>query len=130
MPELKIKWQRLVNEAGETCNRCSGTGDEVAAAVGILSEALPPLGITVVAETKQLTVSQFLEAPLESNRVWIGGEPLEYWLHAEVDKSNCCGPCGESQCRTISFGDSEYEITPRKLILKAALLAAAELVGS
>ncbi|GAW66167.1 cytoplasmic protein [Geoanaerobacter pelophilus] len=130
MPELRIKWQRLVDDTGQTCSRCSGTGDEVATAVGMLSDALAHLGITVAAEMTELRTNDFLQDPLESNRVWIGGKPLECWLHAEIGKSDCCGPCGESQCRTLSVGGQGYEVIPKKLILKAGLLAAAEMVGS
>lgn len=130
MPELRIKWQRLIDDTGQTCSRCSGTGDEVATAVGMLSDALAHLGVTVVAEMAELKSSDFLEDPLESNRLWIADKPLEYWLHAEAGKSDCCGPCGESQCRTLSVRGQGYEVIPKKLILKAGLLAAAEMVGS
>ena len=129
MTELKIKWQRLVNDHGQTCDRCSGTGDSIQAATVMLREALAPLGIAVIAEMKKLSTSEFMHAPLESNRVWIGDRPIEEWLGAEVGQSQCCGSCGEHECRTVSVTEQRYEVIPKELVLKAGLMAAAELVA-
>lgn len=129
MTELKIRWQRLVDDHGQTCDRCTGTGDEIQTAAEILREALAPLGIAVVAEMKKINMSEFMSAPLESNRVWIGNKPIEEWLRAEVGQSQCCGSCGEHECRTVSIGDQRYEVIPRELVLKAGLMAAAELMA-
>ena len=98
MSELKIRWQRLVDDSGQTCNRCSGTGYEIQFAAEMLHTALDPLGISVVTETRKLNTSEFMQAPLESNRVWIADKPLEEWLKAEVRQSQCCGSCGEHEC--------------------------------
>lgn len=127
MSELKIKWQRLVDDSGQTCNRCAGTGDEVQAAVEVLRQALAPLGIAVIAEMSELTVAEFLKYPLESNRVWIAQRPLEDWLKAETGQSQCCGSCGDNECRTVTIGTQTFEIIPKGLVVKAGLLAAAEL---
>lgn len=129
MPELKIKWQRLVDDHGQTCDRCSCTADEIRAAADLLREALAPLGIAVVAEMKRISISVFMQAPLESNRVWIGERPLEEWLRAEVGQSQCCGSCGEHECRTVTVNEQRYEVIPKEMVLKAGLMAAAELVA-
>ena len=129
MTELKIKWQRLVDEGGQTCDRCAGTGDEIQVAADMLREALAPLGIAVVTETKKLSTADFMRAPLESNRVWIGNRPIEEWLGADVEQSLCCGSCGEHECRTVTVSEQTYEVVPRELVLKAGLMAAAELVA-
>jgi len=129
MTELKIIWQRLVDDHGQTCDRCAGTGDSIQAAAEMLREALAPLGIAVIAEMKKLSTSEFMHAPLESNRVWIGDRPIEEWLVAEVGQSPCCGSCGEHECRTVSVSEQRYEVIPKELVLKAGLMAAAELVG-
>lgn len=129
MTELKIKWQRLVDERGQTCDRCAGTGVEIQVAADMLREALAPLGIAVVTETKKLSTADFMRAPLESNRVWIGNRPIEEWLGAEVEQSRCCGSCGEHECRTVTIREQTYEVVPRELVLKAGLMAAAELVA-
>lgn len=128
MRELRIRWQRLVDENGQTCNRCAGTGNEVQTAVELLHEALAPLGIIVVAEMGELSTDAFLQAPLESNRLWIADRPLEKWLKADVGQSQCCGSCGEHECRTVTVGKQKFEVIPKELVLRAGLLAAAELV--
>jgi hypothetical protein len=69
-----------------------------------------------------------MQAPLESNRVWIGDRPLEEWLGAEAGQNRCCGACGEHECRTVTVGDQRYEVIPRELIVKAGLMAAAQMV--
>ncbi len=129
MIELRIKWQRLVDESGQTCNRCSCTGDEVQTAVEMLQKVFDPLGIAVVAEMSELSTEEFLQSPLESNRVWIAGKPLEDWLGAGTGQSQCCGPCGDNECRTVSIGEHEFEVIPKELVVKAGLLAAAELIA-
>jgi len=68
----------------------------------------------------------FTKDPLQSNRIWIGEKSLEEWLGASVGKSPCCDVCGDAQCLTISLGDT-FEAIPEELIIRAALLAAAEL---
>jgi hypothetical protein len=98
-------------------------------AVDLLGEALKPLGIAVQAERHALGREAFEAAPLESNRIWIGGKPLEHWLGADVGQSPCCDACGEADCRTVTVGSTTYEALPRTLILKAGLLAAAELLN-
>lgn len=128
MTELKIKWQRLVDDSGQTCNRCAGTGDEIQTAVEMLRQALAPLGISVITEISELSTAEFLKYPLESNRVWIAQRPLEDWLKAETGQSQCCGSCGDNECRTVTIGKQKFEVIPKELVLKAGLLAAAELV--
>ncbi len=44
-------------------------------------------------------------------------------------KAPCCGPCGDAQCRTVTVGEVTYEAIPRELIVKAGMLAAAEILG-
>jgi hypothetical protein len=40
MKTLTIRWQRLVNETGETCERCGATGDTVQNAFARLKKSL------------------------------------------------------------------------------------------
>lgn len=128
MMELRITWQRLVDDQGQTCERCSATGDAVRSAVEMLREALAPLGIVVIDEQRELSRSEFMRAPLESNSIRIGGRLLEEWLGAETGQSRCCGPCGDEECRSVSFRQQYYEAIPPELVLKAGLLAAAHLI--
>lgn len=128
MKTLPIVWQRLVSSDGRTCVRCDATHQELLRAVGRLKEALAPLGIEPTLETRELGQALFEDNPSESNRVWIAGRPMEAWLGADVGSSQCCSVCGESECRTMKVGASEFEAIPENLFLKAALLAAAQVL--
>ena len=128
MKQLIIRWQRLVNENGQTCNRCSDTGSTVDKAYNKLKKSLAELGIEVEFKKEVLGFSIFLKDPLQSNRIWIAERPLEEWVGATVGKSKCCDVCGESECRTISINQDTFENIPEDLIIKAGLLAAAELI--
>lgn len=128
MKPLSIVWKRLVNE-GETCPRCGSTQQNVTAAVVKLESALNPLGIQPVLETQVIDDATFREAPAESNRIWIGGKPMEEWLGARAGNSPCCAVCGDLPCRTMEVDGRTYEAIPEDLIVKAAIIAASRLTG-
>ncbi len=123
MKPLTILWQRLVKE-GQTCDRCGGTQLELQRAVERLQGALAPLGFEPRLETQEIDEPAFHNAPLESNRIWIAGVPMEDWLGARVGASRCCAACGDSDCRTVSVDNINFETIPAALIVKAALAAA------
>ena len=125
---LPIHWQRLVSHEGETCPRCAATGDEVQAAVAILNEVLPPLGIDPELEITEIDPSSFRANPAESNRITIGDRTIEDWLGGHTGGSRCCSVCGHADCRTVEVGGVSFEAIPERLILKAALLASAALL--
>ena len=127
MKTLTIRWQRLVNESGQTCARCGETGDTVTTAFHKLKKTLAELEIEVFLIKEKLDFSTFSKDPLQSNRIWIGEKPIEEWLGATVGKSQCCDACGDSECRTISIGQNAFEKIPENLIIKAGLLAAAKI---
>jgi len=124
---LMIKWQRLLSK-GQTCPRCGSTEDEVEKAVTVLGQALKPLSIEVVFEKCELSVEQFKQDTLQSNKVWINGRLLEDWLGAQTGQSECCEVCGPNDCRTMTVAGDVHEVVPVELIVKAGLLAAAQLV--
>jgi len=128
MKKLLIRWQRLVNETGNTCPRCSETGDTVETAVRQLKLSLLALGIEVELIKEVLDFSIFSKDPLQSNRIWIGDKPLEEWIGATIGASTCCDVCGVAECRTISTDQHTFEAIPKDMIIKAGLLAAAELL--
>jgi hypothetical protein len=130
MKPLTILWQRLVDARGRTCERCGATQAELERAVATLGKILGPLGIEPVLETKEIGPDAFEADPSQSNRIWIGGRALEDWLGARVASSPCCSVCGDSECRTLELGDDAFETIPQELVLRAGLVAAAELVGS
>ncbi|MFH0732883.1 MAG: DUF2703 domain-containing protein [Candidatus Omnitrophota bacterium] len=133
MKVLKIEWQRLVDEKGQTCQRCGSTEKEVKKAFQSLKQSLAPLEIKVTLEKKALDPSIFAKDVIQSNRILIGGRPLEEWLGAQVGKSPCefcCAELGDkAECRTVEVGGQIYETIPANLIVQAGLLAASELMG-
>lgn len=125
---LVIRWQRLVDNAGDTCDRCGGTESSIEQARRTLAASLRPLGLRVRVIKTQLTAEQFKLDPGESNRIWIGDETLETILGAKVGTSTCTGCCGDSPCRTMVVDGQSYETIPAELVVRAGLRAAADLV--
>jgi hypothetical protein len=129
MKKLHIIWQRLVDEQGRTCDRCGMTETAVGDAVEKLKRSLKELNIDVVLKKEILSPSTFRKDPLESNRIWIAGQPIEKWLSATSGQSKCCSTCGDSDCRTVTVDGKTYEAIPAELIVKAGLLAGAQLLN-
>ena len=129
MKTLTITWKRLVKD-GETCQRCGSTQQNVLGALAKLEAALPPLGIQPALDTHELDDESFRADPSESNRIWIAGKPMEEWLGASVGKSPCCSVCGDLPCRTVEMGGAVYEAIPEELIVRAAMVAAAGMIGA
>ncbi|MEN6487579.1 MAG: DUF2703 domain-containing protein [Syntrophaceae bacterium] len=129
MKKLPIIWQRLVNSEGDTCDRCNATYKEMQHAVEKLKQSLQPLGIEPTLEIKEIDEISFKTKPLESNRIWIAGIPMEEWLGASVGSSPCCSVCGTSECRTVEIEGNTFETIPEKLFLKAALIASSRLLS-
>lgn len=127
MKTLQIRWQRLVDESGRTCDRCGATEVAIEDAVSMLSRSLNELGVEVAFEKQALDAKTFAGDPLESNRIWIGGKAIEEWLQATTGQSKCCSACGDSDCRTVTVDGKTYEDIPAELIVRAGLLAAAQL---
>ena len=127
MKQMPIVWKRLVR-GGETCTRCGDTGRELDAAVAKLAASLRPLGIEPVLETQEIDEGAFKANPLESNRVWIAGKPIEEWLEANVGMSRCCSVCGDSDCRTLEVGGRTYETIPEEQFIKAGLMAGSQMM--
>lgn len=129
MKTLHIIWQRLVDSRGQTCNRCGSTYEALQNAVAKLKDALEPLGLEPTLETREINEASFKGDPSESNRIWIAGRSLEEWLGAGVGSSQCCSVCGYSKCRTVEVQGAVFEAIPEELILKAALIAAAQMLA-
>ena len=128
MKSLPIVWQRLVSPEGKTCDRCSATQQEIQRALEKLKDALRPLGIAPSLNIKEIDEKAFKADPSESNRIWIAGKPLEEWLGASVGSSRCCSVCGDSDCRTVEVGARTFESIPEQLFLRAALVAASQVL--
>ena len=129
MKPLRIVWQRLVSAEGQTCDRCGATYDGLQRATAKLKAALSPLGVEPTLETKEIDEGSFKADPSLSNQIWIADRPLEEWLAGTTGSSRCCSVCGDSECRTIEVGGTVFEAIPEELILKAALVAAAQMLA-
>lgn len=123
MKTLTLRWQRLVTDAGQTCDRCGSTEAAMERAHATLRAALAPLGIAVTLEKVVIAPAAFAGAPAESNRIWVAGRPLEDWVGARAGRSRCCAACGDADCRTLEVGGQVHEAIPEKRILQAALSA-------
>lgn len=130
MKQLPILWQRLTDTEGKTCPRCGQTYQELQNAFEKIKVALAPLGIEPTLETKEINKDSFHGKPLESNRVWIAGKPIEEWISAQVGSSPCCSVCGDSGCRTLQIEGTTFEVIPEELFIKAALLASSDLLNA
>ena len=125
---ITVRWQRLVTEAGETCDRCLNTQEEVGLATDTLRRCLRPLNIEVALEETPMTPAACARDISQSNRIFLDDRALEDWLGAEVGKSpcgSCCAQIGqEVHCRTVVVDGRTYEVIPARLIVRAGLLAA------
>ncbi len=129
MRTLPIVWQRLLSPEGKTCERCDATHQEMLRAMGKLKASLQPLGIEPVLQVKKIDDAAFRAHPSESNRIWVGGKPLEQWIGARVGSSSCCSVCGDSPCRTVEVEGTTFEVVPEALLLRAGLLAASHVLS-
>jgi hypothetical protein len=127
MEKLVIKWQRLVEE-NKTCPRCGDTEKELERAFLKLKDAFALLNIEVILEKIQLSKEDFKRNPLSSNQIWINIKPLEFWINAGIGNSRCCDVCGDENCRTIELSGKSYETVPENLIIKASILALADMI--
>ena len=129
---MTIRWQRLVDEKGKTCDRCGGTQEELRQALESLKASLRPLGIEIKLEERELSPQECAKDITESNRIWIADRPLEEWLSGKVGTSPCGSCCAELddtvECRTVTVANKTYEVIPAQLIVKAGLLAAAQIM--
>lgn len=126
MESITITWHRLVDETGATCNRCGSTESAIDSAYDKLRSGLLQIGINTKLEKCAMDEEAFKGDPLQSNQITIEGRTLEQWLNASTGHTQCCGPCGDNDCRTVEIDGRVYEDIPEALIIRACLLAAEE----
>ena len=126
-PVLHVRWQRLADEKGQTCGRCGSTEKAAEDAVRKLRRSLKPIHVDVVLQMISINLAEFSKDPLSSDQIWVADKPIEEWLQAKVGQSPCCGACGDSECRTLTVDGKTYESIPTELIVRAGLLAGAQL---
>lgn len=117
---LVIEWKHL-DAAGETCDRCYDTGENLHAEIKRLQRKLEPQGITI-----QLIETKLDGANVkESNQILINGLLIEQIIELQVQE-NYCASCSdlvgsETYCRTIMFNGEEFEDVPAKAIRQAVM---------
>lgn len=126
MTKVTVEWQRLVDEKGETCDRCNKTYLNLEKVISLVKPFFENFGIDIEFSKKALSMDEFQKNPLLSNQIIIDGKPLEEILNLKVGQSSCCGPCGDNECRTIIDGSLEKEEVEERLILKSILKALVE----
>lgn len=119
MPTITIEWRHL-EVAGQTCQRCGDTGQELARAIAHLREECGPRGVTILFSETRLP----LEQVNQSNTILINGAPLETLLPQATAAASCCDSCGDltgrpEQCRTIVHLGQVHETIPQVLIRQA-----------
>lgn len=116
----------MLDEHKKTCPRCGSTEQEIEKAADSLNRELKPFEINVSLVKKAIEPETFMKDVLQSNKILIAGKTLEEWLGAETGQSPCCEVCGDAECRTVEYADQTHETIPVDLIVKAGLLAAAD----
>jgi hypothetical protein len=117
---LEIEWRHLDRE-GETCFRCSDTGEALQKVVAQLGEECRPRGWDIRFRETKLS----RERISESNLILIDGKPMETVLPGAAAGlslcSSCCDLTGISStcCRTVEFKGQTYESIPVHLIRQA-----------
>jgi len=121
MKTITIEW-RYFSKKGKTCERCTGTQDNLDIAVHELKEEMKPKGVRLRLVKKILPKSKISE----SNIILIDGSPIEQILpNATNSESECCSCgdlCGEpTNCRTVNQNGQMYEEIPVELIKSAII---------
>ncbi len=117
---LVIEWKHL-DAAGETCDRCYDTGENLNAEIKRLQRKLDPQGITIQLIETKLDATNVKE----SNQILINGVLIEEIIELEV-KDNYCASCSdlvgsETYCRTVIFDGEAYDDVPAKAIRLAVM---------
>ena len=123
MKNILIEWRHF-DKDGKTCERCSGTGANIVAALGKLRVDLDSKDIKIDFKETKLPQSQMKE----SNEIWIDGILLENLIPNAVSGENDCDSCSdligsssECRCRTVRHNDEILEEIPAELIRQAVL---------
>jgi len=125
MKTLDIEWRHFDKE-GNTCIRCSDTGEVLHSVVEELSEECRPCGWDIKFRETKLTEREISE----SNIILLNGKPIEKILQNALAGESHCQSCCEltgstsTSCRTIEIEGRSYESIPSHLIRQAVCAVA------
>ena len=120
MKTLEIEWKHFEKE-GNTCIRCSDTGQALNKVAAELAEECRPYGWDIKFKETKLAEKGISE----SNVILLNGKPIEKILQDSVAGESYCQSCCEltgnssTSCRTIEFDGKIYESIPSYLIRQA-----------
>ncbi|WP_078118523.1 DUF2703 domain-containing protein [Thiosocius teredinicola] len=120
MNMIEVEWKHL-DKSGNTCVRCSDTGEALEEVVQELANECAPCGWKIKLRETKLSKKQISE----SNSILVNGIPIESILSgakaAESHCQSCCEFTGNptTSCRTVEFQGVSYEGIPAGLIRKA-----------
>ena len=119
MKRLEIEWRHLDKE-GNTCIRCSDTGEALHSVVEKLAAECKPCGWDITLKETKLTEKDIHE----SNIILFNGKPIEEVLPKASASESHCDSCCEitgkpTACRTVEFEGQRYEGIPALLIRQA-----------
>ena len=120
MEKLEIEWRHFDKE-GNTCIRCSDTGQTLNEVLTELAEECRPFDWDIKFKETKLSEKEISE----SNIILLNGIPIEKILqNASVGESPCLSCCeltgnSSTNCRTIEFDGKSYDSIPSNLIRQA-----------
>ncbi len=119
--KIKIEWRHL-DKQGNTCDRCSVTGENVMDAAKLIEDNCFGGGIVSIDFKETLLGKDKLG---ESNLILINNIPIEKLLPNTTIGSSSCDSCSslvgkQVSCRTLRCGNNLVEEIPSSLIYKAA----------
>lgn len=123
MKKLIIEWKHF-DKNGKTCERCSGTGNNLSQVIAGLRSELLQKGVEIEYRKTKLPESRMSE----SNMILINSVPLEQLISDTKAGENDCCSCSQlindassCRCRTVSHKGIVFEEVPKKLIRLAVL---------
>ena len=117
---LEIEWCHL-DVGGNTCIRCSETGQALNGVVGQLADECRSCGWEIVFKETKLNEKDIAS----SNVILFNSIPIEDILPegkaSESHGNSCCELTGDEQicCRTLEYGGKIFESIPASLIREA-----------
>ncbi|MFA5747172.1 MAG: DUF2703 domain-containing protein [Candidatus Paceibacterota bacterium] len=121
MRNLLIQWVHL-SVKGETCERCSDTGKNIAQVLGDLKN--DPRFKEVDLEFNEMKLPP--EKIGSSNEILLNGTPIEKFIAGATIGESVCRSCSDLlgepvNCRTICCGKETMESIPKEVIREAIL---------
>jgi hypothetical protein len=120
--QLPITW-RLVSLTGGRAIAVARLSRK-SRAVATLQDVLRPLGIEPNPRDGRSNATFRADPPVQPHGC--GDRWRTGWTHRR--QQPCCSVCGDAECRTVEVGGTTFETIPERLLIRASLIAAAQLL--